>query len=214
MLAFLGPAQAVAISPFCTLEDVTAWSSVHSTTKEVLEADAVWRQLLITHFQSVFNCLGTLKEGSAAPERLAAQLCHKQELKEVYLALRKTASACPFVLEPRARLLLEIHELLEWDRHKRRFVEHQQASRLAEAFSDWEAVEKLQVALVPPALELVSLQTMMGNSRPVRLPQLEKIHWGETAEADLRKLMEKRLQQRRTWWQRQREYLLQGLDPP
>merc|ERR1719261_1065684 len=160
------------------------------------------------------------------PEKLAAKL-HGQKVKEAYVSLRKASSTCPFVLEPRARLRLEIHELREWDRHKKHFLEQQQAVRLAEAFSknaqksdalnqheDWSLKkEQLRTEMVPSALELVSLQTIMRDSRPIQLPQLEEVNWGQSAEVDLRNLMDKRLQQRRTWWQRQRDYLLQGLEP-
>lgn len=230
MLAFLGPAQAVAISPFCTLEDLTSWTTADKSTFSAFDADAVWRQMLISHFHSAFTCLRCLEETpneetTSTPEKLAAKL-RGQNVKEVYISLRKASSHCPFVLEPRARLLLEIHELLEWDRHRKRFLEQQQAVRLAEAFSknaqksgalnqheDWSVKkEQLRIEMVPAALELVSLQTMMGDSRPVQLPQLEEVNWGQSAELDLRNLMDKRLQQRRTWWQRQRDYLLQGLE--
>lgn len=214
MLAFLGPAQAVGISPFCTLEDLTAWAPTDSTTLSLLGADAVWRQLLVFHFHTAFSRLGNLQERSTTPEKLATQLPARQQLRRVYVALSKTSSDCPFLLKPRARLLLEIHELREWDCHRKQFVEQQQALRLAEILSDSKAAEQLRTDAAPAALELVSLQHMMGDNQPVQLPQLEEVHWGQSAEADLRRLMEQRLQQRKKWWQRQREYLLQGLDPP
>lgn len=231
MLAFLGPAQAVAISPFCTLEDLTAWTTADKSTFSAFDYDAVWRQMLISHFHSAFTCLRCSEEApneetTSMPEKLAAKL-RGQMVKEAYVSLRKASSNCPFVLEPRARLRLEIHELREWDRHRKRFLEKQQAARLAEAFSkhaqksgalnhheDWlTKTAQLRTEMVPSALELVSLQTIMGDSRPIQLPMLEEVNWGQSADVDLRSLMDKRLQQRQTWWQRQRDYLLQGLEP-
>jgi hypothetical protein len=214
MLAFLGPAQAVGISPFCTLEDVTAWAATDSTTLSLLVADAVWRQMLASHFHSAFARLSILQERSTTAEKLAVQLPPPQQLREVYATLQRRSSECPFVLTSRARLLLEIHELREWDRYRKQFVEQQQALRLAELLADSKAAEQLRRDAAPTALELVSLQNMMSDNQPGQLPQLEDVQWGRLAEEDLRSLVEQRLQQRKKWWQRQREYLLQGLDPP
>jgi len=211
MIAFLGPAQAVNISPFCTLEDITAWSQAHCVTRSVLAADAVWRQLLISHFHAAFTCLGATKESPPAVERLAADLPEKA-LRQVYVALRNTLSCCPFVLQPRARLVLEIHELREWDRHRKRFEMTQQALRLASTFADTEAMERLRIQMAPLALELVSLQAMMGDARAIQLPQIKDVRWGASAEIDLRTLVEKRLQHRKAWWQKQRDYLIQDLE--
>lgn len=212
MIALFGPAQAVTISPFCTLEDVIAWVPAHRTTASALNADAVWRQMLVAHFRPAFGQLTGLQASPPPPETLAAKLT-TDALREVYVSLQKAVSGCPFVLEPRSRLLLEIHELLEWDRHKKAYLLQQQAASLAAAVEDAEAVERLRAGMAPVALELISLQTMMGGGGATRLSQLgEEVRWGESAEADLRQLMDKRLQQRRTWWQRQREYLLQDLE--
>lgn len=212
MIAFFGPAQAVAISPFCALEDVTAWAPAHRATASALSADAIWRQMLVAHFRPAFAQLAGLQAAPPPPETLAARL-PAEALREVYVSLRKTLASSPFVLEPRSRLQLEIHELLEWDRHKKVFSLHQQAACLAAAVEDAEAVERLRAGMAPAALELVSLQTMMGGGGATRLAQLEEeMRWGESAEAELRQLMDKRLQQRRTWWQRQREHLLQDLE--
>lgn len=213
MIAFLGPVQALAISPFCTLEDVTAWVPADRITLSVFAADAVWRQLLISHFRSAFTCLVGHQESPPTPERLTAKLPGR-ELREVYAALQKSSLSCPFILEPRARLLLEIHELREWDRHLKQFLLQRQAACLAALFKDLEALERLRIEMAPPALELVSLQNMMGNGGAfgIRLSQLEnEVRWSESADTDLRRLIEKRIQQRRAWWQGQRDYLLQDL---
>lgn len=214
MIAFLGPAQAVVISPFCTLEDISAWSQAQRVTRSVLDADAVWRQLLISHFNAAFTCLGATKESPPAVERLAADL-PEQALRQVYVAMRNSLSCSPFVLQPRARLVLEIHELREWDRHRKRFEMNQQALRLASTFADNEAMERLRLQMTPLALELVSLQAMMGDARAARsiqLPQIRDVRWGESAETDLRILVERRLQHRKAWWQKQRDYLIQDLE--
>jgi len=211
MLEF-GEVQAVATSTFLMVEDVSAWSRTHTAMSSVLSTDAVWRQMLISHFHPAFTYLGGLKE-TPPPEKLAASLCG-ETLKEVYAKLQKSSTSCPFVLQPRARLLLEIHELREWDRLRKAFVLQRQAARLAAAFSDVEAVEKLRLEMAPSVLELVSLQTMMNDGRTAAtLPQLEEVSWSPSTESELGRLMEKRLQQRRVWLQKQREYLLQGLNP-
>lgn len=164
--------------------------------------------MLICHWRTTFDCLASVQAVPIPAEVVVSGLADA-ELKEVFLSLRKALSS-PFVLEPRNRLQLEIHELLEWDRHSKRFLQHRCAAVLAEAINDSEVLERLRAEMALPALELVSLQAMMGDGRAPRLPQLqEEVRWSESAESELRLLMDKRLQQRRTWWQRQREYLLQ-----
>jgi len=210
MISFLGPAEAVTIAPFCTVEDIAAWVPTHRVIESALIADSVWRQLLASHFCAAFNHLSQSQDVPSSPEKMAAQL-PESNLRQVYMSLRKASSTCPFVLQPRARLQLEIHELREWDRHRKLFLLQRQAARLAEAFSNAQALDRLRVEMGPPALELVSLHTMMSEGRSMQLSQIEEVAWDVSAEASLRQLMEKRIQQRRSWWQRQRDFLMQDL---
>lgn len=227
MIAFLGPAQAVAIAPFCTDRDLAAWAGTHKAVRAVLMADAVWRQLLAAHFRPALECVSSLAApavGSTAAAETGSPLVARSEAPEalvarlpqgvpvqVYAEMRKTSSH-PFMLEPRARLLLEIHELREWDRHQRQLVVHRQASCVAIALGRDQVVDRLRAAMAPGTLELVSLQAMMGGGGAERLLELSGLHRAPSMDAELRQLMEKRLQRRRTWWQRQREYLLQDLE--
>jgi len=207
MLAFFGPSQAVSIGPFCDVKDMAACAACHRSMSTILKSDSVWRHMLICHWRTTFDCLASLQADPISAEVIVSRLADAA-LREVFVSLRKALSS-PFVLEPRARLLLEIHELLEWDRHLKRFLLHRTAAVLAEAINDSEVLERVRAEMALPALELVSLQAMMGDGR-ASLPHLEEdVRWSVSAESELRLLMDKRLQQRRTWWQRQREYLLQ-----
>lgn len=211
MVSFLGPAEAVAISPFCSVEDIFSWAQVDSTTLSALSADAVWRQLLVSHFVSAFTHYRDLNEDQSPQlEKLAVQL-PEATLRQVYITLQKVSSDSPFVLHPRSRLALEIHELREWDCHLKLFLMQQQAARLAEALGDLQALNLLRVDMAGPALELISLHTMMQSGRQIHMSNLDEVRWSQSAEADLRQLMDRRLQKRRIWWQKQREFLLQDL---
>lgn len=209
MMAFVGPAQVMCISPFCNLADVTAWSAVDSSTLSAVSEDVVWRQLLAFHFEPAFSCLGP-----TPAERFAAEL-PGQALKQLYMALGKTVSMCPFALPPRSRLLLEIHELKEWDLQKKQFLRCQQAALLAAALKKIEAEDRLRFEMASPALELVSLQSMMGNGQlACNFSQLPEVQWGSSAETDLRQLTRKRIQSRKNWRRQQRDFLLQDLTWP
>lgn len=234
MIAFLGPAQAVAVAPFCTERGLAAWAATHRAVHATLTADVVWRQVLADHFRSALHVLGHLPEvaqqqepqqarqqqrqqlleatgaPSQAPEALVAKLT-RDAPRQVYAALRGTSSQ-PFALEPRARLLLEIHELREWDKHQQQLIVHRQASLLARALGREQASEQLQTLMMPGLLELVSLQAMMGGGGAPRLLEQSGLKWDPSVDAELRQRMERRLQRRRAWWQRQREYLLQDLE--
>lgn len=208
MLSFFGPAQAVSIGPFCDVKDLAACAACHRTMSMSLKSDSVWRHMLTCHWRTTFDCLASMQAVPSPVEVLVSALAG-DGLREVFISLRRALSS-PFALEPRARLQLEIHELLEWDRHLKRFLQHRCAAVLAEAIHDSEVLDRVRAEMALPALELVSLQAMMGDGRAPRLPHLEEeVHWSDSAESELRLLMDKRLQQRRTWWQRQREYLLQ-----
>lgn len=215
MNTFLGPAQALAVVPFCTDGDVAAWAATQRAVQSALTVEQVWRVMLLAHFRPPLELLGGLSDPPETPEVLAS-LLPQDSPKQVYASLRKT-SAQPFVLEPRARLLLEIHEIREWDRHQRQFTVQRQAECLARALGRDEAAERLCHVMAPEVLELISLQAMMGGGK-TRLQEvclreeLSKVRWSPNVNWELRQLMEKRSQRRRMWWQRQRDYLLQDLE--
>mmetsp|Transcript_31586 Transcript_31586/g.71798 ORF Transcript_31586/g.71798 Transcript_31586/m.71798 type:complete len:213 (-) Transcript_31586:164-802(-) len=210
MIAFLGPAQAMSIVPFCTDGDLAAWAGTHPAVQVVVTDDAVWRQMLSVHYRPPLELLGQLAPSPERPEALVAQL-PEDAPRQVYQILRKT-SPQPFILEPRSRLLLEIHELREWDKHQRQFTVQRQAECIASSLGRTEAAEDLRRSMAPEALELVSLQVMMGGGGAPRLLELSGVEWTPSVDVQLRLLMEKRSQRRRMWWQRQREYLLQDLE--
>jgi len=203
--------QVLTVSPYCTFEDIMAWARTHSSVQNLLKTEAVWRKLLVTHFRPAFECLHPQQDEATTPDALAVRISDKSSARRVYAGLHKNRSH-PFVLDPRARLLLEIHEVREWDTHQKLFSLQRQAVRLAGAMEDPQAVERMRREMVPSALELVSLKAMMGDGRPPKLEALTEVNWPPSAEGDLRQLMEKRLQQRRRWWQQQREHLLQGIE--
>jgi len=216
MNAFLGPAQALAVVPFCTDGDVVAWLGTQRAVQMALTVDPVWRVMLVVHFRRPLELLGGLSKPPESPEAVAAAV-PQDAPKQVYALLRKT-SAQPFVLEPRARLLLEIHEIREWDRHQRQFTLQRQAECLARALGRVEAAEQLCHVMAPEVLELISLQVMMGSGKASRLQEvrlrkeLSGVRWSPNVNEELRQLMEKRSQRRRMWWQRQHDYLLQDLE--
>jgi len=179
------------------------------------------------------NQVGT---GAAeAAEQMVAKLPIGLTALELYGALR-CITAAPFVLEPRARLLLEIHELREFDKHQRLFLLKRQAKCMAHALGHSAAEALLQDAMVPEAMELAALQAMLSpltTAAPVaalapagglgigtspispgaqqRLAEAG-VAWNAGVELQLRRLLEQRSKLRRQWWQRQREYLLQDLE--
>lgn len=204
--------QVMTVSPYCSFEDLSAWAAAHKSLHGLLRTDAVWRKMLVTHFRPAFECLHPHQadDDSLSPESVAERIT-VPSAREVYGALLKKQSH-PFILEARERLLLEIHEVREWDRHQKKFALQRQATRLAEALRDQQAIERMHQDMVPAALELVSLKAMMGDGRTPKLEALAGVQWPPSAEGELRQLMEKRLQQRRAWWQQQREHLLQGIE--
>eukprot|EP00429_Kryptoperidinium_foliaceum_P095634 CAMPEP_0176248658 /NCGR_PEP_ID=MMETSP0121_2-20121125/33578_1 /TAXON_ID=160619 /ORGANISM="Kryptoperidinium foliaceum, Strain CCMP 1326" /LENGTH=212 /DNA_ID=CAMNT_0017588339 /DNA_START=106 /DNA_END=744 /DNA_ORIENTATION=- len=210
MMTLWGQAQAFATAPWCEARDLAALSSAHRTINTVLSADPIWWHLLVEHFAPVFQLLRSTEEGLDA-SRMSLPTSFVGSPREVYLALAATSSE-PFVLGGRARLLLEIHELREWDRHHRLLVLRRQAALLARALGREDAAERLAEEAKPSALELLALQAMMAGGGARQLAEQAGMEWGEPLELECRKLTEKRLTRRRAFWHKQREYLLQELE--
>lgn len=212
MIAFFGPSQAIALSVHLTDTDVLAMSSTHRAVATTLNVDHVWRQMLAVHFEQAFACLSSLQAGFTGDSWAFVSRLPKDVARKMYPVLRGT-SADPFILEPRARLKLEINEVREWDKHQRSLIVFRQAKLLADALALVACAEQLPGKMGPDVLELLSLHTMVvGANRTPRLVDLSDVTWGTTADADLSRAIDRRLQQRRRWRQRQRDFLLQDLE--
>lgn len=212
MIAFLGPLQALALSAHLADADVLAMSSTHRDVASTLNVDSAWKQMLVIHFERAFACLGVLQTGtSRAPWNFVSRL-PKGTARKMYAVLRCT-SADPFVLEPRTRLMLEINEVREWDRHQQSLTVFRQAKVLADAMVLADCAMQLASKMGHDVLELISLYTMVaGASRTPRLIDFYEVDWGPAADADLGRAVDRRLQQRRQWRHRQRDFLLQDLE--
>lgn len=216
MLDGVGQAQVLAIAPFATWEDIIAWASTHRDLHPLLTNPAVVRRVLASNFCPVADCLGAvIKEvvpTESWPVREAIWLRVPDKcLKQAYHQLRRV-DAKPFTLDHRSRLLLEIYELQDWDKFQSRFVLQRQAKRLADIIEHDQASTRLREVMATSALELVSLKNMMNDGvSATQLLEQTEVECPSPLEK-LRRLKEKRLQQRRQYWQRQREYLLQDLE--
>jgi len=173
----------------------------------LLLTDAVWKHMVRSHFQQALEMVGRLSTPVEEPETVLAALPEGAS-RSLYLAMLGTSAEC-FVLQPRARLTLEIYELVEWDKHHRHIIVLREATALADVLGRRKLAESLREGTAPHVLELVSLQAL-GNGKFPKFP-LEEVRWAESADADLVELMSKRLQQRRTWWHRQREFLIEDM---
>lgn len=212
MIAFFGPSQAIALSVHLTDTDVLAMSSTHRAVATTLNMDHVWRQMLAAHFEQAFACLTSLQAGTSEDAWTFVSRLPKDAARKMYPVMRGT-SAGPFILEPRARLKLEINEVREWDKHQRSLIVFRQAKLLADALALGDLAQKLPGKMGPDVLELVSLHTMVrGANHTPRLVDLSEVAWGPTADTDLSRAIDRRLQQRRQWRQRQRDFLLQDLE--
>mmetsp|Transcript_43619 Transcript_43619/g.102855 ORF Transcript_43619/g.102855 Transcript_43619/m.102855 type:complete len:232 (-) Transcript_43619:123-818(-) len=209
MLRLLGPVEVSAIAPFCSAADVSAWAATDRETKDMVDSDAVWRHILLWHLRPAVECLTGVSPSLATPECAIARL--RDGLARKLYPLLLKISPEPFVLQQRARLMLEIHELAEWDNHQRSFVIQRQAKALAEEAGLGDAIGRLQKMIRVHALKLVSLQAM-GSNRTPKLGKLEEVNWGPAEEQELSKLVADRLKVRLSWWQMQRDSLFQELN--
>mmetsp|Transcript_125607 Transcript_125607/g.355317 ORF Transcript_125607/g.355317 Transcript_125607/m.355317 type:complete len:214 (-) Transcript_125607:120-761(-) len=211
MISFLGPAQAMAIAPLCTDTDLEAWVVAHRTFHAALMADAVWRQLLCAHFRPALLRVGKeLGLPGELPEAVVKML--PEASRRIYADLRATTSK-PFGLDPRARLVLEIHELRDWDVHQRQLVVQRQAHCIANVLRCAEAAKRLEESMAPDVLELACLKSLMGDpSEAPRLFDQSGMEWNPSVDLKFKALLDKKSMKRRLWWQRQREFLLEDLE--
>lgn len=195
----------------------------------------MWEEMLVHQFSSVIQfyadvlaSLASLPSNLEASQPIAIEtMCHSLEREKLFEFLRELPSGgakqayvkvasttCdPFVLQPRARLVLEIHELSDWNRYQKRLLLLRQTERVAVALANHAVAERLQEALVSTSLELLALEAVAsGEGNLFRPPSLQEgIAWNAEMELSLVKILEKRGEQRRKWFRKQREFLLQDL---
>mmetsp|Transcript_103927 Transcript_103927/g.171009 ORF Transcript_103927/g.171009 Transcript_103927/m.171009 type:complete len:223 (-) Transcript_103927:122-790(-) len=215
ILDALGQAQALAIAPFSTWEGITAFASAHRDLHSLFTSPAVCRRILASNFRPAAECLGAVAQEVSPQEYPTLEALWlrvpDKRVKQAYHQLRRV-DAKPFTLDHRSRLLLEIYELQDWDKHQSRFTVQRQAKRLADIIEHSQASARLREVMAPSALELVSLKNMMNDGvSATQLLEQTEVECPSPLQ-ELRRLKEKRLQQRRKYWQRQREYLLQDLE--
>ncbi|CAK8993642.1 unnamed protein product [Durusdinium trenchii] len=158
--------------------------------------------------------------------------------RQVYLRMANATSK-PFRLRPRARLSLEIHELSDWNRLQQRLIALRQAECVAGAFASNASAGRLREAARGVALELLVLEALVAGEGKVAQPKLpQDMAWDADTEASYvqdfcaaslshynaprppqiitkgrHKILERRSSQRRMWFRKQREFLLQDLYP-
>lgn len=228
------PSTSLAILPFLAHADSCAFCSTSKGCSTALSEDRVWEEMLVHQFGSVIQfyadllaSLASLPSNSAYQPIAIETMCHSLEREKLFKFLRKLPSGgarqayvkvalttCdPFVLQPRARLVLEIHELSDWNRYQKRLLLLRQTERVAVAFANHAVVNRLQEAIVSTSLELLALEAVASGEgnlfRPASLQ--EGIAWNAEMELSLVKILEKRGEQRRNWFRKQREFLLQDL---
>lgn len=214
LLTCFGQAQIVSVVPYCAYKDILVWASTCSQLRTMLEVDSVWRQLISDHFHPALECvLETSPEHDVTEEaagRLLNQLSESSSM-DLYRKLSRISTK-PFVLPPRSRLVLEIHELREWDQHQKAFRLQRQAKVFADALGHEETSALLCRNMSANALELLSLMTMLGDGKAPKVSELPEVKLGPSTDQEIQEILQRRIQQRRQWWQRQREFLLQDLN--
>lgn len=203
---YLGPVQVISITPFCAYEDVLAWAAASSQMNSMMMVDTVWRQLILSHFAPVAACVAELRE--SAPLRrsdCSLTLLDVSDLAEgsadkVYGSLHR-ASPKPFVIDKRGRLVLEIHELKEWDQHQKEFLLQRQAYILASALKHDASSTAICQRMNTTALEMISLMALLGNGKHPKLSEIPEIRFGPSAEQETQSILQRRMQKRREWWQ-------------
>lgn len=204
-----GPEHAIAISPFCTVEDVQSWACSSKSIYPLLKTRVVWEDMIVAHFARAFACLKELQEGEQAVEKGLMKL-DADSLRKVYASLVRSSGNAPFELDSRARLIFEIYELRAWDVNLKQFCQQRQTACLADAVANSKASEHLRTQMALPALELLALHTILGKGKVFGIEDVVDVTWSQTASHDLARLVDRRWRERRTWWHKQRQFLLQS----
>jgi len=222
MYALFGPGPAQVTAPFCSARDLVACLATNRASLEVLSSSAVWRVMVAAHFMQPLEALGALLHPPVCPENMVAQLAVEPGgALRLYAALLRSGSGVlqGLSIDPRARLMFEIHELQEWDKRRQHFLMQRQAECAARALGENEIAVHLRQNIAENALELMSLITMVsrgcgvgGDPKLKLLKELSGMSQPTPAmEGKLRELVYRRKQKRMAWLQLQREYLLSEL---
>mmetsp|Transcript_13984 Transcript_13984/g.26111 ORF Transcript_13984/g.26111 Transcript_13984/m.26111 type:complete len:242 (-) Transcript_13984:114-839(-) len=233
MSFLLGTVPSLALAPLLVANEGSALSAVCKSCKLAFDKECLWVELIVEHFAPALRCyrdavLDCLQDdtqvgqpGQPGIELLAGDRLELDELahlceggaRQAYRSLKFT-NCEPFVLQPRARLILEIHELRDWNRHQRRLLNLRQAESISKSLADHLAGQRLQQAILPETLELIALQAVVAGGGKIARPSpklQEGMAWSPDMEQALVQILERRAQQRRNWFRKQREFLLQDL---
>lgn len=213
------------LAPFLAYEDIRRCAFSSSTARHAMSQDSLWKDLLVFHFKAAlkqFEQFLEPLEACVSPGRHAYQE-HGRLLgilvplpagvaRQVYANLLATTSQ-PFVLQPRARLVLEIHELKDWNQYQRRLQLHRQAEGFAAALHDQQAVHRIWKAMLPDTLELIALQALVTGGQKTGNIKIDVpwMTWSDDKMQTVMRILGRRGDQRRTWLRKQRDYLLQDL---
>eukprot|EP00929_Paragymnodinium_shiwhaense_P003267 TRINITY_DN103710_c0_g1_i1.p1 TRINITY_DN103710_c0_g1~~TRINITY_DN103710_c0_g1_i1.p1 ORF type:complete len:246 (+),score=50.33 TRINITY_DN103710_c0_g1_i1:154-891(+) len=215
LVMLCGPELASSVAPWCKYDGILAWTATCRHLHEQLSLDSVWRDLLLHHFQPIFALIAQVsQDGDRCETESPTDLLRRFAAggaKSLYRRLCRITPR-PFVLDNRNRLMLEIHELREWDQLQRSFLMKRQARQLADTLELVDVTVKMYEGMQNDALHLFSLMTMLSGDNVPQLEDLHDVAFGQEAEQQLKDIQQRRIQERRKWWQRQREFLLQDLN--
>jgi len=211
MSLLIASAPAMALAPFLAPEDVRSCAPLSGSSRDAFAKDSLWRQLLVSHFRPALQHVRSSDNSEDNEQTLLRQIVGA---RQVYAQLAAT-SPQPFVLEPRARLVLEINELRDWNKHQQKLLLQRQAEVVARSFQDQEAMQRLHEAMVPETLELIALQALVAGGGKVDLHRanfdLHGMAWSPAVEQDLMQILARRAEGRRAWLRQQRDFLQQDL---
>ncbi|CAE8682554.1 unnamed protein product [Polarella glacialis] len=121
------------------------------------------------------------------------------------------ACICIYIWISAVCLLLEIHELRDWDLHQKGLLLQRQAECLAKALHHHGALKRLRASMAPQTLELLALQALVaGNKKSPKL-DVPGLDWSLETEHELLRVLERRSARRRSFLHQQRQFLMQDL---
>ncbi|CAJ1350595.1 unnamed protein product [Effrenium voratum] len=165
-------APALSVVPLLAPGDCCALAAASKPCKSIFDEDRIWAELLVDHFSAGLLLYRDAALASSTPQVQASGRDGREELlalceggaRQAYKQL--VAVDCePFVLQPRARLILEIHELRDWNRHSRTLLSMRQAERISTVLANHDAATRLRDAMLPETLELIALQAVAAGGR-------------------------------------------------
>ncbi|OLP82743.1 actin [Symbiodinium microadriaticum] len=229
MTFLLGTAPSLALAPFLDAAEGSVLSMACKSCRAAFDKECLWADLIVKHFEpalqhychaasdlDVSQAVGPCQQHDVTSRPGVVGLLEQLReggARQAYLTLAST-NCEPFVLQPRARLILEIHELHDWNRHQRRLLHLRQAESISASLCDHAAGQRLREAIVSESLELIALQAVVAGGGKLARPSTklqQGVDWNPDMEQSLVKILERRAQQRRNWFRKQREFLLQDL---